>query len=65
MVFIVQSKRSQGEVQLEQLLSEGEEKCVNKPCVQSEQCCPGSVCVDVDENRGMAIVLAFNAIFIT
>jgi hypothetical protein len=49
-----QSKRKQGEAELEALLSEGEEKCVNKPCVQSEQCCPGSVCVDVEfsgENR--------------
>ena len=28
-------------------MSQGEEKCINKPCVQSEQCCPSSVCVDL------------------
>lgn len=34
-------------MQLEDILSQGEEKCLQKPCVQSEQCCPGSVCVDL------------------
>ena len=46
--FVFQAKRKQGEVELEALLLEGEEKCINKRCVQSEQCCPGSVCVHVD-----------------
>ncbi|KAJ6223708.1 hypothetical protein RDWZM_002253 [Blomia tropicalis] len=40
------------ELQLEDLLSQGEEKCLNKPCVQSEQCCPGSVCVDTTHPNG-------------
>ncbi|OTF83922.1 hypothetical protein BLA29_010856, partial [Euroglyphus maynei] len=35
------------DMQLEDILSQGEEKCLQKPCVQSEQCCPGSVCVDL------------------
>ncbi|XP_054157636.1 prohormone-3-like [Oppia nitens] len=46
-----QSNLQKNAKELETLLSEGQEKCINKRCVQSEQCCPGSVCVDLDLNQ--------------
>lgn len=37
---------------LDAVLAAGSETCSNKPCVQSEQCCPGSVCVDATSTIG-------------
>ena len=42
-------------MQLEDILSQGEEKCLQKPCVQSEQCCPGSVCVDLHSHSSSSL----------
>ncbi|XP_027200315.2 space blanket [Dermatophagoides pteronyssinus] len=43
------------DMQLEDILSQGEEKCLQKPCVQSEQCCPGSVCVDLHSHSSSSL----------
>ena len=41
-------------MQLEDILSQGEEKCIQKPCVQQQQCCPGSVCVDLHSQHSQS-----------
>nr|XP_046915051.1 homeobox protein 5-like [Dermatophagoides farinae] len=42
------------DMQLEDILSQGEEKCIQKPCVQQQQCCPGSVCVDLHSQHSQS-----------
>lgn len=43
------------ETQLEALLASGQQKCSGRRCVQSDQCCPSSVCVDVDGIAGTCL----------
>ncbi|XP_054164843.1 ITG-like peptide [Oppia nitens] len=42
------NNRKPDDQELEALLAESQDKCTGRRCVQSDQCCPGSVCVDVD-----------------
>ncbi|KAI1280733.1 ITG-like peptide [Halotydeus destructor] len=50
-------KHKDAEGLLEALLSNGQDKCNGKRCVHSDQCCPGSVCVDTN---GVALQVAIS-----